>query len=384
MLFIITEYFYPFSDAGGPIRSIDNLIRLLKNSLSFKLITSANSHQGEHLPVTIKSDCFINEPIANTDIYYSQNSLKGYFNIFKLLYKNRHHTFYINGLFIPRLCFLPALICKNIIISPRGMLINDTLGKKAIFKKLYLFLLKLVISKNSVWHATDKAEVSDIKRLFGANTNVQLISNIPVKPTHTAKHYTKQGDSLRLVYYGLIVQKKGLLTLILTLKTLNYRVSLDIYGSVKDQVYWKLCQQQINDNVSLVSFAYKGHANPTDSQTILAKYDALVLLTKGENFGHSIYEALSVGTPVIISDKTPWVFDEIATPAGWLVNYTNNEFNTVRLKQILEAMYIMDNNSYRLCSDNAHKYAAYFCSCQNFKKDYISLFTSFNQNSLYE
>ena len=183
--------------------------------------------------------------------------------------------------------------------------------------------------------------------------------------------------ALRLVYYGLIVQKKGLLTLIQTLKSFNYPVSLDIYGSVKDQAYWKLCQQQINDNNSLASFNYKGHANPADSQSILAGYDALVLLTKGENFGHSIYEALSVGTPVIISDKTPWVFEESVTSAGWLVNYANNEFDIVRLKQVLEALYNMDNNAYNLSSANAHKYAVDFYNAHDFKSQYTALFNSF-------
>lgn len=378
MFFIITEYFYPFSDAGGPIRSIDNLIKLLNINLSLKLITSANSHQGEPLPITLKSDCFVSESITNTEIYYSQNSVKGYFTILKLLFKNRQHKFYINGLFIPRLCFLPALICKKIIISPRGMLINDTLGKKAIFKKLYLLLLKQVMSKDVVWHATDDAEVADIKRFFGANSDVQLISNIPVKPMQTAKLYTKHSGELRLVYYGLIVQKKGLLTFIQTLKSLNYPVSLDIYGSVKDQAYWKLCIDELNNNTSLASFNYKGHANPAESQNILASYDALVLLTKGENFGHSIYEALSVGTPVVISDKTPWVFEESVAPAGWLVNYANNEFDTHRLKQVLEALYNMDNNTYSLCSANAHKYAVDFYNAHDFKAQYTALFNSFN------
>ena len=28
--------------------------------------------------------------------------------------------------------------------------------------------------------------------------------------------------------------------------------------------------------------------------------------TRGENFGHAIFESLQVGTPVLLSDQTPW------------------------------------------------------------------------------
>jgi glycosyltransferase involved in cell wall biosynthesis len=378
LIFFITEYFYPFTDAGGPIRSIENLVKVFTNIYSFKLITSANNHQGEILPKNLKSDCFILDPSIKTDIYFSKNSFKSYCNLFFLFYFNRNHTFYINGLFIPRLSFLPTLICKNVIISPRGMLIKDSFGKKAFLKKLYLFLFKKVISKHAVWHATDKNEVLDIKRFFGANSNIQLIPNIPVRPFLKSKQHTKKVGALRLVYFGLIAQKKGLLVLIQTLKSLGYPVSLDIYGSVKDQSYWKLCLNELNNNNSLASFSYKGHANPAESQTILAGYDAFVLLTKGENFGHSIYEALSVGTPVIISNKTPWSFSDSSSPPGWVIDYTNDEFDLIKLKQVIQDLYKMESHDYNSCSVNAHKYAVDFYNSHDFKKQYTELFNSFS------
>ena len=384
MLFIITEYFYPISDAGGPIRSIENLINVFNKSHSLKLITSANNHQGISLPLVIKSDCFVSEPITKTNIYYSKNSIKGYFSIFKLLFKNRNHIFFINGLFIPRLSILPALICKNIIISPRGMLINDTLGQKAIFKKFYFFLLRQIISKKAIWHATDQAEVSDIKRFFGAKANVQIMTNIPVKPALNEKKFIKQKNALKLVYYGLIVEKKGLLPLIQSLKSINLPLNLDIFGSVKDQSYWKLCLNEINQNTSLATYNYRGHANPSDSQTILANYDAFILLTKGENFGHAIYESLSVGTPVIITNKTPWVFEQSSTPGGWLINYNNQDIDIKAFKHTLTNLYHMDNDAYALFSKAAHSYAVDFYNSHDFKKEYTNLFNSFNQNSSYE
>jgi glycosyltransferase involved in cell wall biosynthesis len=257
------------------------------------------------------------------------------------------------------------------------MLINETLGSMYVFKKIYLLIYKLVVSKNTIWHATDVAEVLDIKRFFGESADVRSITNIPVKPLAILPIRKKKVESLKLVYFGLIVQKKGLLSLIQTLKSLSLPISLDIYGSIKDRSYWEACLQEINFNNSQATFSYLGHANPSDSQSILAKYDAFVLLTKGENFGHSIYEALSVGTPVIITDKTPWKFSESANHPGWIINNDNQGIDTDALKQTLTNLYHMDNDAYALSSKAAHTYAVDFYTSHDFKKEYTDLFNSF-------
>jgi glycosyltransferase involved in cell wall biosynthesis len=378
MLYIITEYFHPFSDAGGPVRSIEQILEILNQKSSVNLITSANNHQNNKLPNNIKVNQFLFEPISDTSTYYSINSIIGIFKVIHLFLKNRQHIFYINGMFIPRLSLLPALICSKVIISPRGMLINETLGPKSVLKKIYLFTYKLVVSKNTIWHATDAAEVLDIKRFFGEGADVRLITNIPVKPLHIQPTKQKKAESLKLVYYGLIVQKKGLLTLIRTLKSLNLPIILDIYGSIKDQSYWEKCLHEINSNNSPATFNYLGHANPSESQTILAKFDAFVLLTKGENFGHSIYESLGVGTPVIITNKTPWKFEDSSNPPGWIINYDDHNFDIDTLKQTLTNLYHMGNDTYALSSKAAHAYAVDFYNSHDFKKEYTDLFNSFD------
>ena len=39
---------------------------------------------------------------------------------------------------------------------------------------------------------------------------------------------------------------------------------------------------------------------------MFCKYDLFFLPTKGENFGHVILESMSSGTPILISNTTPW------------------------------------------------------------------------------
>jgi glycosyltransferase involved in cell wall biosynthesis len=380
MLYIITEYFHPFSDAGGPIRSIENIINNFAAESNICILTSSSDYNNNPLPKDYIVNTIFSDKFTGHKIAYVSKYLTGLFFLFRSV--KRNDIVYINGLFKPSLNLIPILISNKLIISPRGMLQYNLLKQKSLVKQLYLRLLKFIfLFKNVQWHATTKQEALEIINVFGKKTNIKVISNVPVRPFTVTKNHVKHPQALLLVYYGLIVENKGLLSLIQTLKNLNYPVSLDIYGSVKDKAYWKLCQQQINENNSLASFYYKGHANPADSQTILASYDALVLLTKGENFGHSIYEALSVGTPVIISDKTPWVFEKSATPAGWLVDYANNEFDTHRLKQVLVSLYNMDNNTYSLCTANSNKYALDFYNSHDFKTQYEQLFNlSSNEN----
>jgi glycosyltransferase involved in cell wall biosynthesis len=286
---------------------------------------------------------------------------------------------YVNGLFKPSLNFVPIIKSSKLIVAPRGMLQTPLLKQKWFQKKLYLSVLKFIFSFKKVkWHATTEQEASEIRHVFGNKSDIKIISNIPVTPYIESKNSVKESRSLSLVYYGLIVENKGLLNLIQTLKSVNLPINLDIYGSIKDQSYWEKCLQEIKTNQSQATFNFLGHANPSESQTILAKYDSFVLLTQGENFGHSIYESLSVGTPVIITDKTPWKFNESVNPPGWIINYDNNGFDIDALKQTLTNLYHMDNDAYAVSSTAAHAYAVDFYNSQDFKKEYTDLFNSFD------
>src|SRR5690606_40056963 len=46
---------------------------------------------------------------------------------------------------------------------------------------------------------------------------------------------------------------------------------------------------------------------PPEVPKMLAEYDLFFFPTLGENFGHVIAESLSVGTPLLLSNTTPWI-----------------------------------------------------------------------------
>ena len=51
---------------------------------------------------------------------------------------------------------------------------------------------------------------------------------------------------------------------------------------------------------------YKGSLEPNEVPTIFSKYHLYLNPTGGENYGYTIVESLLQGTPILLSDKTPW------------------------------------------------------------------------------
>ena len=80
-------------------------------------------------------------------------------------------------------------------------------------------------------------------------------------------------------------------------------------------------------------------------------------MTKGENFGHTIYEALSASVPILISDQTPWRRLQEKN-AGWDLsledpNKINSAIETaIKLNSV--ELRKMKKGAYQLASDYVH------------------------------
>lgn len=108
------------------------------------------------------------------------------------------------------------------------------------------------------------------------------------------------------------------------LKTSKAHIVLDMFGPIYDSDYWVKCQKAIEQLPSHIIVNYKGVIESKLVLDMIKNYDFFVLLSEGENFGHSILEALSVGCPVIISNKTPWVNLE-TKHIGWDIDVNNTK-----------------------------------------------------------
>ena len=91
-----------------------------------------------------------------------------------------------------------------------------------------------------------------------------------------------------------------------SLVNIKGKVIFDIYGTVDDFEYYKSC---INLSKSLPKNIKVNFLKPFNYQNltkIVPRYHLFISMSKSENFGHSIIEAIGCGLPIIISKFTPW------------------------------------------------------------------------------
>jgi glycosyltransferase involved in cell wall biosynthesis len=301
MILICHEHFRPAYKAGGIAQSLFNLKQELDKHDRVEVITSRMDLDGTRLDLR-----------AYLPGVSYVSSLRVFVEVIRRL-RSGVDCLYLNGLFSPFFFLYPLFIARvffpglRVVIAPRGMLQKGALAQKTIKKKVYLrTLTRSHLLHGVVWHATDKQELNDIQVLLGTKTESYLVGNIPVAPLSELKILKKSTKTLRLVYLGIITPTKNLNVILEALQLVQFGVRFEIVGPVKDQAYWQECRKLMDALPPWVEVHCPGSLSPDRIQDCLSSQHALILPSKGENFGHAIYEALSVGRPVIISHHTPW------------------------------------------------------------------------------
>ena len=150
---------------------------------------------------------------------------------------------------------------------------------------------------------------------------------------------------------------------------IDKKIVFNIYGPVDDRPYWLKCLKAIS-NISnpLIKVNYLGPISPNKFEEIYKEAHFSILPTLGENFGHSIYESLAHGVPVVISDQTPWKNLE-HKKSGFDLKLTSPEF-----KKIFNKLNNMDSKEYlNYCDGALHLANEYYKSLDvdNLKENFI-------------
>jgi glycosyltransferase involved in cell wall biosynthesis len=351
---VLYDYFDPAYKAGGPIRSIVNLVKLLEEHLDFYVLAMNQDHDGTFLKV--KADDWITYG-KNAHVHYLSPAKRTYSNLRQIILKLQPDTVYINGIYSLLFTVYPLWVLRNnkkcrIIIAPRGMLQRGALAIKSTKKRLYLVVLKRLLSMNQVlWHVTNEQEASDLKSELLLPKYLQL-GNIPSYDTEFIFEKVQKYQPAKFGTIALISPMKNIHLVIETMKLIKQPLQYTLFGPVKDKEYWQNCQTLINELPAHISFSYKGDLAPTETTFAVAAFDFYIQPSVSENFGHSIFEAFNAGVPVIISDKTPWK-NLRAQEAGWDVNLSE----PIALQSAIEEALSLDEEHYRRFMEGARKIA---------------------------
>ncbi len=323
---VCIDWYVPGFKAGGPIRSVANIVNAFKKDFEFYILTSAYD-LGE---TTTYKGVPLNQWHDQNGVFikYLDKSALNFPTIKGNLIEVSPDTIYLNSLFSKIFTLYPLRYARkhstNVILAPRGMLGKGALEIKSQKKKAFLSIVRLLgWYKNVTWHASTSEEEFEIKSVFGNKANIKIAQNIPIGQELELDDILnrKKTGFFKFVFLSRIAKKKNLHFAIEALNQVSSenKIEFDIYGNIEDKEYFDSFKKKVNVKNGNLSVNYKGVIIPSEVPDVYANADFMLLPTRHENYGHAIVEAWANGCPVIISKNTPWK-NLRSRDLGWDVN----------------------------------------------------------------
>lgn len=375
-ILIFCDWFSPAFKAGGPIRSIVNLVDRFKYEYDIYVFTS-DRDLNEHQPfVDINTEQWVEQD--GYKIYYHSPGQMTYKKVKSVIADINPDKIYLNSMFSNMILpLMAASRSKKIIMAPRGMLRSSALAVKFIRKYFYLTLLRTFnVEQYIIFHATSEDEKKDILRIFPKATRIIEAFNLPVAVSDLLTEQLKNVGELKMIFVGRIHPIKNLLFLLESVKKVNGKISLVIIATKDDDAYWTSCEKQISILQQRIEISLYLDTPHHQIKPLLQTAHLFVLPTEGENFGHAIFEALAVGCPIVISNQTPWI-DLQAKKAGIELPLGN----ATKFSEAIQYFVDMDNTSWQEYRVGALKIARDYESGLQTEKSYGLLFNGGASNN---
>jgi glycosyltransferase involved in cell wall biosynthesis len=293
------------------------MVEHLGDEIDFHIVTSDRDALDSQPYPNVTRDAW--QSVGKARVYYASPATQTLADMTAVLQSVDYDILYLNSFFDSRFTILPLLARrlgrlrrKPVVVAPRGEFSRGALAIRSWKKRPYTLIARLAgLYAGVTWHASSEFERTDIVRIMGerAGTATRVAVNLPHKEerdTPAGWRPRQPGDPLRIVFLSRISPMKNLDYALRSLATTSKPVSFDIFGMVDDQGYWMRCQALIARMPANVRAVYHGPLPHEKVADTLAKYDVFFLPSLGENYGHAIAESLTQGTPVLISDHTPW------------------------------------------------------------------------------
>ena len=162
------EYFIPGYRAGGPIKSVYNLISSLSDKFEFKVITRDYDYGEKRSYHNINSDNW--NKVKSIDVFYISKQNTNLKSVYKLLKSIEYDLIYFNSFFSKYFTIVPLFLIKSgfikerpLIMAPRGEFSPEALKLKNLKKTTYIQIYNFFsFYKNTTWQASTITEKKDI------------------------------------------------------------------------------------------------------------------------------------------------------------------------------------------------------------------------------
>ena len=306
----VVQWYPPAYKAGGPVRSVHNLMQLLKAQTSHHLeVVCGDRDLGSTEPLSgISSDI----PTDQNGIAVTYRSKVSY-AWWKAKLRGTAETpppdvIYINSLFSVPFALQPLRAAKSlgirVVLAPRGMLGAGALAIKPAKKKLFLTFARLFgLFRGVRWHASTALESIEIQRQF-PRAECRVAINVPLFQAESQKPIFGGGCSFLVL--GRINQKKNIHFALEALQEVDFggkELTVELVGPAEDKPYLERLLSMARPGLKVL---HTGAVPPEALGEVWSRSHALLMPTSHENFGHAVVEAWAHGRPVLLSDQTPW------------------------------------------------------------------------------
>lgn len=320
-ILMVVPTFLPGIKYGGPIASVLNLAQNLSKDYNIKILTS-DRDLGDKKPYpAIIANTWLQKD--NYQIFYMKKKVLSPYYLIRQINLTDADVLYLNSFFSPLFSIsiafakkIGVLKIKDLVIAPRGEFLSGAIKIKKFKKFLYLKLAYFSrLYRDIFWHATSKDEQKSITELLNVIPDkIRVATNITnleekdssIDNKKHGQYYSNKKRVLRIVFLSRICKDKNLIYALEVLQKITTNTIFDIYGPIEDNDIWGDCQKEIEQMRLNIRVNYFGIVKREDVKSIFQQYDLFFLPSFSENFGHVIVESLSVGTSVLLSDKTPW------------------------------------------------------------------------------
>ena len=377
-LLVLLDHYLPGFRAGGPPRSLANVVERLGHRIEFWIFTRNHDFADTTPYQEVQTNKW--NDVGRAHVYYCSPDRLSAGTIRRTITEVAPQVIYLNSFFssltikcllLRRLGLVPRLPC---ILAPRGEFSPKALRLKRAKKLPYRLLARIAgLYRGVIWQASSTHERDDIVRTMGPQCRIFIATNMPKQLASLRRSIQRRkiAGQARFVFVSRISPMKNLQFALQLLCDLEGEIVFDIYGPKETSAYWETCQSIMRTLPQTVRASYCGSLAPSDVVDVVSGYHFFLLPTLGENFGHVIFEALNAGCPVVISDRTMWR-GLAAKHAGWDLPLENRTAWANVLRQCVE----MDEVAFQAHSRAATRLAEAVSSDHTTEEQNLSLFTS--------